>query len=317
MRRISSYKTDYIRLPVLDNLKIAFWNNLTGCGVRNLIGCSVHGFSTSKNWYDPDERIFACWNKELYGLTVSGSYSVVIQKIFELKIYPELCILFFRHSSNIELFLKALTRALPNTKFIGGGSSRIANETLGEISPDGEDVTLLIIPQINFEIRTLNIYDETNIRVEIRRTTDRQFRELRPLPNGKWENATDFLNLLQKSFKVGDKKFELITFSDEDGRNIHCRTDGNSIFTGANLPDDNILIVRTITEELAEKRVAEFVKDNNALIFGCAGIRSLLRKPVLPGRDSLLGFMFGELFIANNDKVLFGNLMLTKLILKN
>lgn len=301
----------------MENLKIAFWNNSTVIENSNGAGCSVHGFSTSENWYEPLYKMYAIWNKEFSGLTVSGSYSVVIQKIIELKFDPELCIVLFRHSSNIELFLKALTKVLPDTKFIGGGSSRLPNEPYGEISPGGEDVTLVIIPHGDFEIKTLNIYEETNIRVEVRKTSDRQFRELRPLPNGKWENAIDFLNLLHKAFKVGDKKFELITFSDENGRNIHCSTDGSFINTGANLPENNILVVRTISENIAEQRVTEFVKDNNALIFGCAGIRSLLKGPILPGRNSLLGFMFGELYTEHDNKVLFGNLMLTKLILRN
>jgi len=48
------------------------------------------------------------------------------------------------------------------------------------------------------------------------------------------------------------------------------------------------------------------------LIIGCAGIRSLLLEPLKTGKNSLAGFLFGEV-VTIEHQPLFGNLTLGKL----
>ena len=146
------------------------------------------------------------------------------------------------------------------------------------------------------------------------RLTDRIFSKLRILPDGKWQNALDFYRSQQKSRGIAESNFELMTFFDNCNRNIHCSIYGDAIKCGATLPDDNILNIGTTSCVDAERKLAEFISGENSLIFGCAGIRSLIKNPVFTGENSLAGFMFGEIFTLN-DKPMFGNLMLTKLII--
>ncbi len=181
--------------------------------------------------------------------------------------------------------------------------------------PPGEDVTLLAVEEGNFELESLNIFDKNDLAIEIKKTSSRDFEQLRVLPGGEWQSALDYFHRLQTSLGLENSNFESVTFCDKDDRNIHFSKAGNSLHAGASLPDDGILFLRNLSNNHAEERVANFMSDKRALIFGCAGIRSLIKNPIFTGHNSLAGFMFGELVMLNHTPM-FGNLMLAKLKVK-
>ncbi len=58
---------------------------------------------------------------------------------------------------------------------------------------------LLAAAEGEFELQSLNIYDPTNIELEINKTPDREFDRIRLLPDGKWQSALGFYHQQQST----------------------------------------------------------------------------------------------------------------------
>jgi hypothetical protein len=296
--------------------RIAFWTS--GVRWKNVpadFGCTVYGFANYQQWINPKEPLAGIWDESLQGSVVAGNYDIVLNSLVTLEFKPKVCIIFFNKPTGIESFINRIIQIIPGVPFIGGGAALSNGQTEGELIPPGKDVVLLAVGEGNFVLESLNIYDKNDLAVEIKKTSPREFRLLRILPDGEWQNASDFYRRLQKSFGLESTNFESMTFCDEVDRNIHFSIAGNSLHAGANLPDDGKLFLRTLISNNVERRVADFMSDERVLIFGCAGIRSLIKTPLYTGRNSLAGFMFGELVTLKSNPM-FGNLMLAKLKIK-
>jgi hypothetical protein len=198
---------------------------------------------------------------------------------------------------------------------IGGGAAIEEGKNMGDVFPFAEEVVLLAVTEGEFETESFNIYDQTGIDLSVHKTSDREFDRIKVLPDGKWIDSTDFYDEQRKLRGIAPDDFESLTFHDANGRNIHCSIKNNKIQTGANLPDNGILKLCTIDRRAATQRVSEFISKERSLIIGCAGIRSLILEPLLTGKNSLCGFLFGEIVSCNNN-YLFGNLMLSRLTRK-
>lgn len=296
---------------------ICFWNSGKLQNESNdTFGCSVHGFSNRFSWVNPDENAASSWSVKLPGVALSGDYSTVLNSLINLHFTPKVCIAVVSDTDDIDPFVCQFTEVMPGIPLIGGGAAIETGQKSGEVLPDHKKVSLLAVTEGSFILESLNIYEKSGISLEVERLTERVFSKLRLLPDGKWQNALDFYRGQQINRGIDQSNFELMTFFDKYDRNIHCSIHGEAICSGANLPDDNLLYFGTTTCTAAEQKLKEFISGKNSLVFGCAGIRSLIKKPLFTGENSLAGFMFGELFTLNG-KPMFGNLMLTKLILLN
>jgi hypothetical protein len=305
-----------IKNTSIKEYQISLWNpGSSAVKGPEIFGCSVNGLSFGDSWLKPEEDAIAAWNNKIPGLVFSGTFKSVLNSLKTLSFTPVICIALFRHGQGPDLFLKNISLTLPHIPVIGGGAAFLQSGSAGELAPDGEDVTLFAVARGNYTIHSLNIYDNTGISVEVKRKTDREFEFLRILPDGKWQNAVDYFHKQQEMRDIDRSNFELMTFADSNDRNMHFRTDGHSLISGADLPDDNLLFLKVTSREKAEKKLAGFIAVENALIFGCAGVGSLLSKPVYPANNSLLAFMFGEVFTFL-DQPMFGNLMLARLTMK-
>jgi hypothetical protein len=300
----------------MNNYRFGFWTSSRNW--RNVpadFGCAVHGFANYTQWVNPQEPLACIWDESLQGSVISGGYDAVLKDLSALKFTPKVCIVFFNKPIGIESFINRLIQIMPDVPLIGGGAATRDGQVKGELMPPGEDVALLAAGHGNFELESLNIYDRNDLSIEIKKNSLRDFEWLRVWPDGEWQNAQNFFHFLKTSLGIESNNFESVTFCDKNDRNIHFSVAGNSIHAGANLPDDDKLYLRVLNTINVEERVANFMSDNRALIFGCAGIRSLIKTPLFTGNNSLAGFMFGELVILNRTPM-FGNLMLAKLKVK-
>ena len=91
------------------------------------------------------------------------------------------------------------------------------------------------------------------------------------------------------------KTLKIYALAIKTGRNLHCSISDGNIFAGANLPKDNLLFMNYISSEKATEQLLDFINDTDSLIFGCAGIQSLVNKSFYTGKGTLAGFMFGEI----------------------
>jgi hypothetical protein len=85
------------------------------------------------------------------------------------------------------------------------------------------------------------------------------------------------------------------------------------VLVGANLPAEGLLILRSVSRNAAAEKLRDFCLVSNAIVFGCAGLRTLIDEPFEVGSGTLTGFMFGEL-VAFGGTTQFGNLMAARLL---
>jgi hypothetical protein len=275
-----------------------------------VVGCSSFGFSTKDQWISPTEKGYAVWDHELPGEVFTGSYENVIQSLSN---YPlQLGIVLYKRAAGFEDFLSRIVNQHSGASFIGGGAAFIDGMQEGSIAPEGADVWLLASPNNNFRMEKLNIFEALNIEVEIKSRSSRSIDQIRELPDGEWQDAVTYFRKKQAEYQLSENNFENLCFCDKNKRNLHSSISDGQFFVGANLPEDNRLYLNYISCEKATDKLLNFFNDKDSLIFGCAGIRSLISKPVFTGERSLGGFMFGEV-VTCGEKAELGNLMLAKL----
>lgn len=102
--------------------------------------------------------------------------------------------------------------------------------------------------------------------------------------------------------------YEHLTFSDEYGINVHLSYVDGKIFSGRDLSER--MFLRYVPENEVQDRIQAFYDDKDAIVFGCAGLKKILKKDL--HTDGIGLFMFGEVCTLDNHSD-FGNLMLSKL----
>lgn len=121
-------------------------------------------------------------------------------------------------------------------------------------------------------------------------------------------DAAVFLAEKRQQLGLVDTDFEHLTLSDMNGVNAHLSSDNGIIKSGRDVCEK--MLLRYITHEQVYNAIEEFNDDENAIVFGCAGLSGLLDTPL--ETNSLGLFLFGEVCTVNG-KAGFGNLMLSKL----
>lgn len=293
--------------------KVAFWNvGSKPTEDSSIFGCSSNGFSSVEKCINSNLNAITVWDLELPGEVLKGNYDSVLASISGLSFIPQIAIVLFSKSEGAEQFLDRASEILSNTAFIGGGAAFSGEMHQGEIRPDADDVCVLGVPEGSYQIETLNIYEDTKLHLEFEPTSAREIVRVRELPNGSWQDAASYYQGIQAEFGIEPNNFEKLCFCDKNRRNLHCSIKNDNLFAGANLPKDNLLSLNLISHEKATEKLCKFISSNDSLIFGCAGIRSLIDEPFFTGERSLAGFMFGEIVTCGKQPEL-GNLMLTKL----
>jgi hypothetical protein len=247
------------------------------------------------------------------GEPVSGTYSAVLERLQKISFAPQAAIILFSCGTGVEEFLDQWRELFPAIPAVGGAAARTAGQERGELLPPAEDVTVLLLADGPWKVETLNVHDAVHSTWEFQAAGPRTISRLRRPGTNEWETAASLFRKFQMQFNRANDDCESVTFSDSNGRNVHCSFAGESLQTGADLPTQGPLLLRTVNRAAVAERLKEFCAVPNALVFGCAGLRSLLDGPFTIAPGSLVGFMFGELMpIAGRPQ--FCNLMAVRLV---
>ena len=274
-------------------------------------GAAAHGYAGAGVWHQPDEPAVEFWPQALPGEPVVGTYAAVWAHLDRMAWRPAAAILLFSHAQGIEAFLEKWNVRFAGVPVAGGGAALGEGQTAGELLPAAPDVAVLLIRDGRWQAETLNVHDRTGQALEFRADGPRTITHLRE-HDAYFPAATAF-RALQAAYGLAKIDCESLTLCDTGGRNIHCRIDGEVLHTGADLPADGRLECRVVSRADAASRLAEFCAVPNALVFGCAGLRSLLDAPLPVAPGTLAGFMFGEL-VTIGGRPQFGNLMAARLV---
>ena len=277
-------------------------------------GCASHGIAAANLWRGPKEAAAAGWSgKGLRGEVLAGRYDEVLARLGQLAWKPAAAIVLFAQGVGVEAFLDRWHERFPGVLVAGGGAARGGGQARGELLPAAADVVVLLIHDGQWRVDTLNVHDRTGQTVEFRADGPRTLTHLREASASDWLSAADFFRAQQAACGRAAGDCESITFSDVSGRTVHVSFDGERLHTGADLPADGRLVLRTVTRPEVARRLAAFCSEPNALVFGCAGLRGLLDAPLTVGEGTLTGFMFGEL-VTLDGQPKFGNLMAVRLV---
>ncbi|MEI7437145.1 MAG: hypothetical protein WCL16_10120 [bacterium] len=275
-------------------------------------GCAAHGYANDGVWREPGAFGSGIWRQALPGESLAGTYDEVWSQLDRVAWRPAAALILFSHARGIEAFLEKWNVRFAGMPAAGGGAALGAGQTAGDLLPAAADVAVLLIRGGRWRVETLNVHDRTGQAFEFRASGLRTITQLRD--GGDWQPAASALRALQAAHGRTETDCESLTFSDAGGRNIHCRFDGEELHTGADLPAEGRLECRLVSRADVAKRLAEFCAVSDALVFGCAGLRSLLDAPLLVAAGNLVGFMFGEL-VTIGGRPQFGNLMASRLAL--
>jgi len=125
------------------------------------------------------------------------------------------------------------------------------------------------------------------------------------------EDAAKFLSDRRKELGLADTDFEHLTMSDMRGVNAHLSCVDGVIKSGRDL--NETMVLRHVTHDKVYDTMRAFYDDENAIVFGCAGLSGLLDQPL--DTTSLGLFLFGEVCTVDGTAE-FGNLMLSKLVIR-
>jgi hypothetical protein len=276
-----------------------------------IFGCASNGFCSNEIWAEPEENGFIFWKHQPKGEVLSGTYSDIIEKLKRISFQPAAAIVVFAKSVGMEDFIEKIREIKGDIPMLGGAAALGDNQTSGEILPKAEEAALLLIQDEGYVVEFCNIHTEKDEKVAIQRIGNRFISRVKT-DYGGWQDSLEFFRLRQKSRGMDENDFETLTFSDAHGRNLHCSASGTGLKTGADLPDGDILIIRETDHNKAAESISSFLSTEDALICGCAGLRSLLDRKLYTGNESLAGFLFGEV-VTIGQRPMFGNLMLAKI----
>ena len=100
-----------------------------------------------------------------------------------------------------------------------------------------------------------------------------------------------------------------MTLSTYENMNVHLnKEDGIHIKSGRDLEEK--MLLRYVASENVQIRMESFIQEDNAIVFGCAGLRGIMDHTF--SCNNLTAFLFGEICTVNGHGD-FGNLMLSKL----
>jgi len=275
-------------------------------------GSAVHGFCTPTRWVDPGASEIAAWEQTLSGEVLGGTYLRVLDDLKGIGFRPSAVIAFFSKNNGVEGFIDSCRAVLVQTPMVGGVAALGQGQKAGELLPKAEEVVLLLLEEDKYDIKTMNVHDSKGIQVEIRKDGERVIKKIRVHPGNEWVNALDFYSSRRESENIPADDFECLTFSDLAGVNVHCSSIEGGLKTGANLPENDTMVLRGTDADRVTTRLQEWVAAKDTLVFCCAGLRKLIRMPLKTGYGTLAGFMFGEL-VTIDKTPMFGNLMAARL----
>lgn len=274
-------------------------------------GCSVDGIAGHTG------SMSASWSISPLGEVLFGTCETVLHDLNNLLkdgYRPDAAVVFFAKSEGAEYFLRHIGRLLPDIPWGGGGAATQPETGMGELIPSASEVSLLLICDYRYQFKNIwmNVHADTGRRVAFRASSSRTILAIRA--GSKDHPALNwFLSELVANGYQQDC-FENLALASSEGWNLHTLPEGDfALRTGADLPNDGELVVRITDRPHATQKMSDFCAGENMLVFGCAGLMSLLDEPINPGENTLTGFLHGEVLCVDH-RPRWTNLMMSALL---
>ncbi|MBE7002118.1 MAG: hypothetical protein E7421_05440 [Ruminococcaceae bacterium] len=236
---------------------------------------------------------------------LTGSYQTLLSDVKAVteqqNVYAG--IVLFGNAGGENVFMEKLCKLL-NCPLVGGGAAIDgATGRKGLITGGGEAAVLLFTDgNYHYSAETLCIHSN------VLQICDVTTADPRTVLTVDGVDAVTFLNEKRAELGLKNTDFEHLTLSDTDDVNAHLSCPDGQIKSGRDVKAR--MKLRYIPHEKVYNTMRDFYDDEDAIVFGCAGLSGLLDKPL--DTKSLGLFLFGEVCTVGN-RAEFGNLMLSKL----
>ena len=244
------------------------------------------------------------YHEEICGVSVCGSYDEVLKNIPEGK--WQAAIVLLGNSGGENKFVRALYKKV-GAPLVGGAGAICPKTGESALITGRSEAAVFLIADERFDVSVKCENVHRDILGEYEITFDGRYIET---VDGK--DALSWYNAKRKELGISESDFEHLTLADKNGINAHLSICDGRLFSGRDL--DSVMTLRYLPKDMAQSRIEAFyAADNDAIVFGCAGLKGTLSHGI---KCSSLGlFMFGEVCTCGGVSD-FGNLMLSKLILK-
>ena len=268
-------------------------------------GCASFGFADAPDPTDPERREFPI---DLEGEAYYGMLDDILKQIPEKGKNGkwQAGIVLFANCGRENEFVHKLSEKV-KCPLVGGAAAINPVNGMRGLIAGGWDVAVYMIcdPKHKVTVETKNIHDNMLGMYEI------EFTDPRVADSIEGEDALYWYMNRRAEYGFGENDFEHMTFSDENNVNVHLSSEGGRLVAGRDLCRN--MILRCVDTNVYEE-LADFYNDPDAIVFGCAGLKGILEKDLnIPGTGL---FMFGEVVTMKNGVSEFGNLMLTKLVVR-
>ena len=274
-------------------------------------------FTKTDSWSDQDgfgcaslglagtDSNAATFQHSVNGTVLTGEYDTVLQQVKKLGNLEniQVAIVLFGNAGGENAFLQQLHQLLP-CPMVGGGAAIDGATGKAALLTGGSQVALLLIQDDRylFETETVCIHEQL---IEECTLTLADARTILTI-NGM--DAVAYLAEKKASLGLQATDFEHLTLTDKYGVNAHLSKPDDRIKSGRDL--QQTMYLRYVPHKVVYDRIRAFYDDPDAIVFGCAGLGSMLDRPL--DTTSLGLLLFGEVCTVGSHAE-FGNLMLSKL----
>lgn len=243
---------------------------------------------------------------KLDGTVLHGTYKDVLLNIERLELKPLAAIVLFGNAGGENRFMADLQKMI-SCPMVGGGAAIDGPTGRSGLITGGGEVAVFLITDERYTYRTVTqcIHDQIIGQVQLTVADPRTILTIDGV------DAGAFLSQKRAELGLKDADFEHLTISDLNHVNAHLSCADGVIKSGRDV--EEYMLLRYVEHDKVYDAMAKFYDDENAIVFGCAGLSGLLDQPI---DSKALGlFLFGEVCTVDG-RAEFGNLMLSKLIIE-
>lgn len=212
------------------------------------------------------------------------------------------CIVLFVRNTGQDEFLEQLAALYPRCSCVGGTAAG-GGGNAPRVYPPCEEVAVLFAGQ-PARTQTVNLHAPFQ---EITFTMSNNIlTHIDDIP------ALQYLRDFADAHNNGVLNLEQITLSDRAGKNVHFDVREEGLHPNASFATQDKGVVRYLDLNGFQERFKQFTGTRNSVVFGCAGLQSLVDFSIAPPAGSLIGFFHGE--VVDAGKPSFANLMMSKII---
>ena len=247
--------------------------------------------------------------KKILGEVFAGTYDEVLERLGQYAgaqgAGVSNAVILFRENEGNEAFIQKFSGLFPGIGCAGGTAAH--TDTHGpRVLPGDGDVAVMLVGQPSV-VQSCNVHEKigyADIECEQRYV-------------GKIDGmrADEWFREKAQIYTDGKICYEQLTLSEDNGKNVHFTEKDGRLFANAALDTEKIQI-RYVSRKDAQKTADRFANTDDTIVFGCAGVNTLLDRRVPLGEDGMIGFLFSEV-VTLDRKPMFANLMLSKIVFRD